>query len=45
MYKIIVVEEKKTQRIVGAGSIIIEMKFLRSLGKVGHIEDIVVDQS
>jgi glucosamine-phosphate N-acetyltransferase len=29
--------------IVGTGSILIEYKFIRELGKVGHIEDIVVD--
>ena len=46
MYKIIVVEDKKTKRIVGAGSVIIEMKLNRQAkGKCGHIEDIVVDKS
>ena len=46
MYKIIVVEDKRSNRIVGAGSVIIEMKFNRQAqGKAGHIEDIVVDKS
>ncbi|CAG8574387.1 7164_t:CDS:2, partial [Scutellospora calospora] len=31
-------------RIIGAGTIFIERKFIRNTGLVGHIEDIVVDE-
>ncbi|KAJ5887472.1 hypothetical protein N7495_007513, partial [Penicillium taxi] len=31
-------------RIVGTGSLIVERKFIHSLGMVGHIEDIAVEQ-
>lgn len=31
-------------RIVGTGSLIVEHKFVHSLGKVGHIEDIAVEK-
>lgn len=30
-------------KIVAAGTLLIEWKFIRNLGKCGHIEDIVVD--
>ena len=45
MYKIIVIEDVRKQRIIGAGSVILESKFIRNLGLSGHIEDIVVDKS
>ena len=35
--------DRNTDRIVGVGCVFIERKFLRGLGKVGHIEDIAVD--
>ena len=44
-YFLIVVVDKQTDRIVGAGGVFIERKFLRDLGLVGHIEDIAVDKS
>jgi len=31
-------------KIVGAGSVIMEQKFVRNGGVCGHIEDIVVDK-
>lgn len=43
LHLIIVAVDRKTSRVVGAGTIIIEKKILRGLGKIGHIEDIVVD--
>lgn len=45
MHLIIVAADKATKKIVGAGTIIIEKKLLRNLGKIGHIEDIVVDSN
>ncbi|CAJ0748646.1 6230_t:CDS:2, partial [Entrophospora sp. SA101] len=32
-------------RIVGAGTIFVERKFIRNTGLVGHIEDIAVDKN
>jgi len=31
-------------KIIGAGSVLIEKKFIHSMSSVGHIEDIVVDR-
>ena len=45
MYKLIVIEDKRIGTIIGAGSLIIEMKFIRDTGLCGHIEDIVVDKT
>ncbi|KAL8465874.1 hypothetical protein ACS0TY_035117 [Phlomoides rotata] len=42
---ICVVEDKNSGRIVATGSVFIERKFIRNCGKVGHIEDVVVDSS
>ena len=44
-YKIIVLEDVKTSKIIGAGSLFIEKKFIRNHGSAGHIEDIVVDKT
>jgi len=41
-YYILVVVSRETDQIVGTGGIFIEQKFLRGLGRVGHIEDIAV---
>jgi glucosamine-phosphate N-acetyltransferase len=38
-----VVEEISTSKIVATGSVYIEFKFAYNLGKVGYIDDIVVD--
>lgn len=32
-------------RVVAAGTLLVERKFIRGCGSVGHIEDIVVDKS
>lgn len=40
---ICVIEDKDSGRIVGTGSVFIEKKFIRNCGKVGHVEDVVVD--
>jgi glucosamine-phosphate N-acetyltransferase len=41
-HKVIVYEENG--RIMASGTILIENKLIRNCGKVGHIEDIVVDK-
>lgn len=43
-YYILVVVSRDTDRIVASGGIFIERKFLRGLGRVGHIEDIAVSR-
>ncbi|KAF8045237.1 hypothetical protein N665_5370s0003 [Sinapis alba] len=40
---ICVMEEESSGRIAATGSVMIEKKFLRNCGKVGHVEDVVVD--
>lgn len=42
-HKIIVYEENN--KILASGTLLIEQKIIRNCGKVGHIEDIVVDKS
>ncbi|KAF8811274.1 acyl-CoA N-acyltransferase [Phlegmacium glaucopus] len=44
-YFTLVIVSRATDTIVGAGTVFLEQKFTRNLGKVGHIEDIVVDKS
>lgn len=40
---IFVIEYENTNQIVATGTLLIENKLVRNYGKVGHIEDIVVD--
>jgi len=40
-----VIEDADSGRIVATGSVFLEKKFLRACGKVGHVEDVVVDSS
>ncbi|KAA8516717.1 hypothetical protein F0562_016777 [Nyssa sinensis] len=40
---ICVIEDDRSGKIVATGSVFIEKKFIRNCGKVGHIEDVVVD--
>ena len=42
---IVVIEEKATGKLVASGTLAIELKFVHSCGQVGHIEDIVCDES
>lgn len=44
-YYTLVIVSKPTDQIVGVGCVFIERKFLRNLGKVGHIEDIAVSKT
>ncbi|EGD74192.1 hypothetical protein PTSG_06202 [Salpingoeca rosetta] len=39
----IVIEHKEKGQIVGAGTLLVEQKFIRSAGFAGHLEDVVVD--
>ncbi|KAI9044933.1 glucosamine 6-phosphate N-acetyltransferase [Aspergillus affinis] len=41
-YMLVIVDGK--DRVVGTGSLIVERKFIHSLGLVGHIEDIAVEK-
>ena len=43
-YNIYVIEDTITQKIIATGTLLIEQKIIHSLGKVGHIEDIVVSK-
>ncbi|PWN50716.1 acyl-CoA N-acyltransferase [Violaceomyces palustris] len=45
VYYPIALIDVETDSIAALGSLIVEMKFLRGLGKVGHIEDIVVSSN
>ena len=45
LYKVIVVEDVRNEKIVCAGSLMLELKFVRNCGVAGHIEDIVVDKT
>ncbi|XP_065876369.1 glucosamine 6-phosphate N-acetyltransferase [Euphorbia lathyris] len=42
---ICVVEDDQSGKIIATGSVFIEKKFIRNCGKVGHIEDVVVDSN
>ncbi|CAN1304727.1 Glucosamine 6-phosphate N-acetyltransferase [Linum perenne] len=42
---ICVIEDDRIGKIVATGCVFVEKKFLRNCGKVGHIEDVVVDSS
>ncbi|KAL7750774.1 Glucosamine-phosphate N-acetyltransferase-like protein [Sorochytrium milnesiophthora] len=44
-YFIVVIEDIKKQKIAAAGTVMVERKFIRNCGLVGHIEDIVVDET
>ncbi len=40
----IVFEDLKTKKLLASGTIMMEHKFIRNCGIVGHIEDIVVSK-
>ncbi|KAL6273467.1 hypothetical protein ACE6H2_024159 [Prunus campanulata] len=42
-HRVLVIEDARSGKIVATGSVFIERKFIRNCGKVGHIEDVVVD--
>ncbi|KAI9033306.1 glucosamine 6-phosphate N-acetyltransferase [Hyaloraphidium curvatum] len=41
----VIIEEIASRRVVGAGSLLLDGKFVHGCSKVGHIEDVVVDGS
>jgi GNAT superfamily N-acetyltransferase len=41
----LVVADKRTGHVVGAGTVVIEPKFIHEGGLVGHVEDVVVDSA
>ncbi|RKP17947.1 acyl-CoA N-acyltransferase [Rozella allomycis CSF55] len=43
-YFTIVIEDTQRRRVVAAGTVLVERKFVHMIGKVGHIEDIVVNK-
>jgi len=43
VYYVLVCEDKRTNKLAAAGTVVVEKKFLRAGGLCGHIEDIVVD--
>ncbi|KAE8225562.1 hypothetical protein CF319_g1718 [Tilletia indica] len=44
-YYPIVILDRDTDKVVAVGTLVLEYKFIRGLGKAGHIEDIAVDPS
>ncbi|GAA5858731.1 hypothetical protein JCM8547_004960 [Rhodosporidiobolus lusitaniae] len=42
-YLPVVIVEEESDQLVGQATVLVERKFLRSAGLVGHIEDVVVD--
>ncbi|KDN53144.1 acyl-CoA N-acyltransferase [Tilletiaria anomala UBC 951] len=42
-YYTIAIISQETDKLVAVGTVLMEYKFIRGLGKVGHIEDIAVD--
>ena len=42
---VIVIEDILRNHVAAAGTLLLELKFLRGGGLVGHIEDIVTDKS
>ena len=42
---IMVIEDIDTKMIIGCATLLIEEKFIHNMGKVGHIEDVVIDKA
>lgn len=43
-YFSLVIVDRTTDQIIGTGTLFVERKFMRGLGRAGHIEDIAVDR-
>ncbi|BBN15811.1 glucosamine-phosphate N-acetyltransferase [Marchantia polymorpha subsp. ruderalis] len=44
-HHVVVIEDVEKQAIVATATLLVELKLARNCGKVGHIEDVVVDQT
>ena len=44
-YYVIVLEDTREGRVVGAASLLLERKFIHSCGSVGRLEDVVVSEA
>lgn len=44
-YKILVLEDTETGKVIGTATLVVERKFFRGLGKSAHIEDLVIDSN
>jgi len=44
-HRILVAEEVDSKRLVATATMLIERKFIHRCGKVGHVEDVVVDET
>ncbi|VDM05618.1 unnamed protein product [Schistocephalus solidus] len=44
-YFIVVIEDQRSRKIVGCATLLVELKFIHTMSKRGHIEDVVVDES
>lgn len=44
-YNILVIEDTFKHKVIGAAGLLLERKFIHACGKVGHIEDVVVDST
>jgi len=44
-HMIYVIEDMNTGRLMGSGTLLIELKFIHKCSKVGHIEDIVISKN
>ena len=42
---IYVIQDNETNQIIASGTLLIELKFIHEISKVGHIEDIIVDKN
>ena len=45
VYRIVVIEDPNSHKIVAAATVFVEVKFVHNCGQVGHIEDVVVDET
>lgn len=44
-YCVVVIVDSQADRVIGTATLLVEQKFLRGCGSVGHIEDVVVSKA